>query len=371
MNNKLKKLLRAIKNLKLRTQRYKKIKSIDELYGIYSLNYHDLSDLDLSGAGNLFLGNRMTDKSVVGGWTENVIWPTPDKMPAGFNPLQVLNNSKEPNGIENLRAKNITGRGVNIAIIDMALNRTHPEYASNIKYYTENEILKDTPNKTSMHGSLVCSASAGHECGTAPDANIYYFADGLVGDFEQQLIALKKVLALQQTLPDNEKIRILSCSWGIEGNSSGIKNTPENIEETYKVIQELQNSGIAVVQCSGREFSQFNPRFGPSRQNTISIPTDGRTFAYFTGGYKYGNSNGDSAAAPYLAGVYACALQGNQIFCTRPNWIKEINDIMKRTATESENGGKIINPVAIVDAVSQIAREMEMNLIKQKKMQHE
>ncbi|MCQ2571411.1 MAG: S8 family serine peptidase [Alphaproteobacteria bacterium] len=357
---------------RIRNNLYERIKSVDNLRGMYSLDFHDLSALDLSAMSNLFTDQYPKDNSVIGGWTENVIWPTQDKMPQNFNPTEILKTSKHPLFMDELHKKNITGRGVNVAIIDTTLNRDHPEYAHAIKYYSENDTLRDTPNTHPvMHGSLVCSALAGKECGTAPDVSIFYFADGMKGDFNQQLIALKKVLDLQKKLPDKDKIRILSCSFGIEANSTGTKNTPECIAETHKVLQELHDSGILVIQCDGKEFFNFNPKFGPQKTDTISIPTDARTFAYYKGGYKYGNSNGDSAAAPYLAGVIACALQGNQIFCTRPNWIDEIKDIMKRTATESENGGKIVNPYGIVNAVSEIARTMEIQLIKQQSIQHE
>jgi hypothetical protein len=44
---------------------------------------------------------------------------------------------------------------------------------------------------------------------------------------------------------------------------------------------------------------------------------------------------------------------------------------MQQTATEHPLGGKIINPSGIENRVSEIARAMEQNLLKQQASQHE
>jgi hypothetical protein len=44
---------------------------------------------------------------------------------------------------------------------------------------------------------------------------------------------------------------------------------------------------------------------------------------------------------------------------------------MKQTASKHPMGGKVINPTGIVERVSQIARTMEMDLIKHQASQHE
>jgi hypothetical protein len=44
---------------------------------------------------------------------------------------------------------------------------------------------------------------------------------------------------------------------------------------------------------------------------------------------------------------------------------------MRETAIESEHGGKMINPAGIRERVTQIAREMELQIAKQNGTQHE
>ena len=84
---------------------------------------------------------------------------------------------------------------------------------------------------------------------------------------------------------------------------------------------------------------RYDKRFGvdetkPWLKNRIGIPTDGKTTPYFKGGYYYTRLGGASSTYPYLAGIFACALQDNTIFFTRPNWQDELIEIMQQTATE-------------------------------------
>ena len=114
----------------------------------------------------------------------------------------------------------------------------------------------------------------------------------------------------------------------------------------------------------------FDKRY-PNPTKNIGIPTNGKTIPYFKGGYIYKYDGGASSTYPYIAGIFACACQDNQIFFTRPNWQDELWDILRDTATESEHGGKMINPYGIRKRVTEIAHEMERDLIKQKATQHE
>ncbi len=51
---------------------------------------------------------------------------------------------------------------------------------------------------------------------------------------------------------------------------------------------------------------------------------------------------------------------------TRPDWQSELNDILKSTATQTPDGNYIINPSGIRGRVSEIVKQMEMDLIKQR-----
>ena len=152
------------------------------------------------------------------------------------------------------------------------------------------------------------------------------------------------------------------------------------------LFDEIEAQGIKIILCGGDDLDKFKPSFSVSKRDfvptsldthsteyneTIKIPTNEKTVPYNTGGYLYQKIGGDSSSAPYLAGVYACALQDNQIFMTRPNWQQELNTILQQTATPIKSGEKIINPLGIREQVTKIAHEMEMNLIKQKSNEYE
>lgn len=396
----------AIGNLKRRINPYTKIKSIDEIDNIHILNYHDLSKLDLREHMNLFTWSPDNKHH---NWTENVIWPSPDKMPPGFDPIKILNESMAPRYMENLHAAKRNGKGINIAIIDMTLDKTNPEFNDKIKFYSVSKNIQATNTNPSMHGSLVACRAVGTNTGSAPAANLYYFEATRNPDismFDANIDALIRVLEYQKSAPPTEKINILSCSFGLTVTSSGQPANIEQITTAYKIIQQLHDAGIKVITCQPKQntpqatqqraqiesalhrdgfddihwcdeiFSHRNADQIPTSRfltdpALISIPTRNMSHINYKHAKQFNPDGGDSSAAPYLAGVYACVLQNNQIFCTRPNWQDELDTILRETATKHPLGGLMINPDGIYQRVSQITREMEINLIKTKSMQNE
>lgn len=387
MTSKIERILRGINLITGR----KKIHTIAELLDIPNqvnepffrkVHHADLSELDLSAHPELFNGalpaafmsaNDASKSGIILDWTDDVTWPSPDKLPNGINPAQILESRKYPTEMTQLHTRGKTGYGISIAIIDQRLNTTHPEYANNIAHY---EVIDNPfmPKKgIDYHGSLVAGCAVGRETGTAPRASLYYVAapgrdktdDGkYIPSRRYYIAAIQKILEINKTLPENQKIRFLSCSWGNKSDAL--------CAECDEIFAECERNGIMVIGGAYHNLGTFpcDKRY-PNKTNYVGIPTDGKTTSFWRGGYKYTRQGGSSSTFPYMAGVYACALQGNQIFCTRPNWIHELQEIMQRTAIESENGGKIINPTGIADTVSQIAREMEAQIIKQQSTQHE
>lgn len=362
---------------------YTRVQSVPELLELGGkLRNLDLSDLDLSGYANMFDGQLeqymspadAKENGIILSWTDSMIWPSSDKLPNGINPAQILQDAKRPFGITDAHTAGKTGRGISIAIIDQRLNRTHTEYADRIKYYDVGDGYQDK-NGIDYHGSLVAGCAVGKNTGTAPDADLYYFAAPMIKitDNNERVItreyvnsALKKLLALNKTLPENQKIHFVSCSWGARSDLF--------TAETDALFRQCEADGMMILGGAYKPLStiQCDPRYpNKNKFNRIGIPTDGKTSPFWLGGYAYTRAGGSSSTFPYIAGVFASATQGNQIFFTRQNWQDELKDILVRTATESKNGGKIINPDAIVREVTRISREMEMNLLKQKSMQNE
>lgn len=295
-----------------------------------------------------------------------------------------MEHAKMPAGKPN----RTTGRGINIAVIDNMLDTTNPEYADNIKFIQgplHNQELP--PNK---HASMVMGQIVGKSTGIAPDANIYYFTKVSYKDrkkFDKDMIEiLRNVIKFNQAQKPENKIHILSCSWGARK-----KYQPE----VCALLDQLESDGVKIILCtsdymkdatlSGRDFMpcnnpnmtnvqpnvqtagdetvrMLNLPFGPNK--VIGIPTNMRTTPLESDGWQYNTTGGESSAAPYIAGVYACALEGNQLFMTRQNWQQELNDILKSTAIQTAQGNYIINPDGMRAKISEIVKQMEATIIK-------
>ena len=301
--NKIKNFLYAIGILT--NASYKKIKNIDELLRLpfestpnqKRVHHVDLSEIDLSKEKDMFTGplpkyyvspEEAKKLKIVTNWTTDVIWPTADKLPHNFNPIQELESAKTPTDTINLHKSGKTGKGISIAIIDQRLNREHPEYANNIKHYSV--FGPWDKNGIDYHGSLVSGCAVGHTTGTAPDANLYYFAAPMIvdGELDRKYIneAIRQLLEINKTLPENKKIRFLSCSWGMV------------IGGAYKATS---------------EYIPYDKKY-KNKTNLIGIPTNGKTTPFWQGGYYYTRQGGTSSTFPYIAGILALHSPRRNIF---------------------------------------------------------
>lgn len=389
--------LSAIKNMTAQPRKYKVLEDYEDLedlllLGNNVLDYVDLSALDLRPHEKLLLSEPDGPFSVLGikGWTENVIWPSADKLPDGFDPHKLLSDSKTTPEITKLHKSGKTGTGVNIAIIDGILDIRHPEFQDRLET-VHAPVFKMKNTTPHFHGSMVTSCAVGRETGVAPNATVHYFTCAKANEERANEIhtVLTNIIKFNQELPPHKRIHILSYS----GTPMGSSITASDELRIIQLLKEIESMGVKIVICGDttrkrhfypESFSISKHDFIPCTLDTasvgdnrinyktdvIGIPTNKRTTAN-TNGFAYKKICGDSASAPYLAGVFACALQGNTIFCSRPNWQNELNEIMRATAIEHPHGGKIINPSGIVERVSEIARKMEMDLIKQQASQHE
>ena len=392
MTTLLQKLNSALAIIKRKTAQqdgiqYVKVGNVEEIKNTPLLDYHDLSGLDLREYKALFMyaPTESIMRSGIRGWTTNVIWPSPDKMPADFNPNEILERAK-PSNVK----MDSAGRGINIAVIDNMPEATNPEYADQIKYIQGP--MNGQPLNPSSHASMVIGHAVGKHTGVAPEANVYFFTKVMHKnrkDFDKELCkVLRSVIKFNEEQTQENKIHILSCSWGARR-----KYSPQVCE----LLDEVQTSGIKVILCGSDDMDtdyslslrDFMPCNNPNmtdiqpdvqsagekglhqfvKQRTaervIGIPTNMRTTPLGSNGWQYRISGGESSAAPYLAGVYACALSGNKLFMTRPNWQAELNEILKSTATRRSDGNYMINPLGIRARITEIVKQMEMNLIKQ------
>jgi hypothetical protein len=344
---------------------YREIDDISELAGMRVADMADLSGLDLRDKAGIFTGPaRMGDTGILKAWSDRVIWPAADRIPKGFNPLKILEEAKKPTlGVTSLHRRGIDGRGVSIAIIDQRLNLDHPDYKDNIKHYERIEEAWKFPigEPSDYHGSLVAGNAAGKTTGTAPGADVYYIASNNwirdengeirsdIRTSEHDNRAIRRIIDINRALPEDKKIRFLSCSWGSEGDLYA--------EERERLFDEAEADGIMVLggyyDCLVRNerYLPFDVKYPPDNdggKKTFFVPTDGKTTPYYKGGFAYERLGGASSTYPYLAGVFALALQANPAFARRKGWQAALMEIAYSTSSVIERDIHIINPPSIV-----------------------
>lgn len=284
----------------------------------------DLSGVDFSASPDKLLYTTFDSKTV---------WP--DNLPEGFDPQQILDRNRNPGlGVRSLHEQGITGKGVNIGIIDDSLLTDHVEYKGRLKMYRD---FNTWGEPASMHGSAVASIAVGSTVGVAPEANLYYVSQdpAKFGETEEctapVLEGLTYLLDLNELLPEKDRLDVISISYGWTEKKGG--------EELTALVERAKEAGIFVVSSSikenyGMDFSgtSRDPASNPDDRSAyrpglffaanyqrspsdfkevLMIPMDYRATASPTGPEDYVNYvyGGYSWAAPYLAGVYALARQ--------------------------------------------------------------
>ena len=174
----------------------------------------------------------------------------PNTMPKGYDPDAILEAGKNPGlGIRSLHERGITGSGVGIAIIDQPLYTGHPEYSGQLALYEEIHVIPD--EDASMHGSAVSSIAVGKSCGVAPGAKLYYWAvnfskkiynmdsdDASIAFADGLAVAIDRVLEVNKSLPQNEKIRVISISRGFDNLED------EGVKAFLAAVERAKKSGI-------------------------------------------------------------------------------------------------------------------------------
>jgi hypothetical protein len=297
----------------------------------------DLRSCDLR---SLDLSNRLTDL-LMAHFDDLTRWP--DRLPQDYAPARIMEMGKSPGlGIRELHKSGITGKGVGIAVIDQGLLVDHVEYKDRLRLYEEIHCGDDT---SAMHGPAVASIAAGKTVGVAPGADIYYIAEThgtfqpgrFDWDFSYLAQSIERVLEVNRSLPEKEKIRVVSISVGWSSKQKGYA-------EVTAAVKKAANEGIFVVssslfETSGRRFAfhglgrdpQADPevfvsytpglwwvdqfysgKFGPApNQEVLLAPMDSRSTASPTGpeDYVFYRLGGWSWSIPWIAGLYALSCQ--------------------------------------------------------------
>jgi len=290
-------------------------------------------------------------------------WPDAEKLPDGFNPEKLLEESRNPGlGIRELHNQGVDGNGIRVAIIDQKLLGKHREYKDAVVDYSEYGEAKD--EGASMHGSAVASLLIGKTCGVAPGAELVYKATPSGRDFEHKAKALMDIVESNKTIEPSKKVRIVSCSIGY------MEEKPEHgLDHWIQAIKNAREAGIIFVDTGdsagmdfvgggsldkenfeGYDFAMFMKKKHETGwlPEGVVIPSDHRTMASCKGEneYMYNGEGGMSWSVPYLSGIFALALQINPELTQ-----SELNKLVIETAVVNKNGLKIINPKGIIEAI--------------------
>ncbi len=299
------------------------------------LRGYDLSGLDL---------RRSTADLMFADFDSKTRWPAPDRMPQDYSWTRIMDLGKDPGlGVRQLHSKGITGRGVGIAIIDQPLLVDHTEYANQMRLYEE--INVETRTDAQMHGTAVASIAVGKTTGVAPEADLYYIGawtgdwggpERFTYNFVYYAQAIHRILELNAQLPADRKIRVIALQTGWDPEQKGYA-------EISAAVDEAKAAGLFVVSSSlektfgfrfhglGRspladpnqvasyepglfwssKYYATDPRASDFYANRLLIPMDSRATASFCGtdDYAFYRQGGWSWAIPYIAGLYALAVQ--------------------------------------------------------------
>jgi subtilisin family serine protease len=308
------------------------------------------------------------------------VWPPADRMPQGFDWEHILELGKNPGlGIRGLHRNGHTGRGVGIAIIDQTLLVDHQEYADQLRLYEETHDILGGGEFSTMHGPAVASIAGGKTVGVAPEADLYYIATARGGDgsdFAYLANSIRRVVAANEQLPEDRKIRVIVMAIGWDATVKGYA-------EVAAVTEEAKGAGMFVI-CSSIEqvhgfrfhgldrpplsdpdsFESYAPGLwwaqhfyaGHQFSDRLLIPMGSRTTAGPTGSdeYAFYRVGGWSWSIPYIAGVYALAAQVDSTITPERFWSLALET--GRTIQLEHEGqtiplGPIIDPVALIGAL--------------------
>lgn len=301
------------------------------------------------------------------------------KLPADFNANAIMEKHKNPGlNVRKLHEMGIDGSGISMAIIDQLLS-PHNEYNDNLAHYEE--FLVSKGHSGSMHGSAVSSIAVGKTVGVAPKAKLYYFAADLVdGKFENDetkrrtsrynAAALDRIIEINKTLPDNEKIVVVSVSaspsWSRDpeiwekalekAKQAGIFVTTTGLKQEYGLLDNGVYRFASQEPDNFESYRQTNWQTGKElpidvQKNTLCFPMDHRTTAAPNGinDYAHYASGGWSWMKPFEAGVYVLAKQ------VKPDITpEEFFKVGLETGYYSETAKCIlVNPVELIQKLKQ------------------
>lgn len=354
---------------------------------IYNDKSSDPFSVDLRGVdiSSLNIGSDRLNDLMHADFDSKTIFPA--KLPNGFDQSAIMDIGKNPGlGLKELHKKGITGKGVGIAIIDQNLLVDHEEYKDQLRCYEEIHWPSDA-NESSMHGPAVASIAVGKSIGVAPEADLYYIAEmhgtntngQFNWDFKPLAKSIDRVLEINDSLPQDRKIRVISISVGWDPSQQGYKEVTEAVNRAEKqgvfVISTClqQTKGLAFMglgrnpmddpdkaesYTEGLFWKEYLDNIANINKNGLLVPMDSRTTASPTGNEDYVHyaDGGLSWSVPYIAGLYALACQVDPKITPEMFWEKAVESgdaLIIDKNSKKYNVGKIVNPQKLIDMLSE------------------
>jgi hypothetical protein len=270
---------------------------------------------------------------------------------------------------------------VGLAIIDNPLLTDHQEYAERLRLYEEDNVPSES--QAHMHGPAVASIAAGKTVGVAPEADLYYIGrwpadtEGTkegkpTFNSKYDAEAIQRILQINEQLPADRKIRVISISFGWQPGQRGFV-------EANEAAQKAKATGLLVISSSveithgfkfhglGRDllssaddFNSYRPaRWGTemyANHDHLLVPMDARATAGPTGKNEYAfyGEGGWSWAIPYIAGAYALAAQVEPKITPERFWalaMKTGRTVETKDGAKTISLGPILDPVRLVEAL--------------------
>lgn len=276
------------------------------------------------------------------------------KVPAGFSKTGLLSWGKYPGlNIDILQKYGFTGKGAVVAYVDQPVKVKDNEQYKNANVHYKN----NSGANSSMHGPAVLSLLAGKDIGTAPKAEVYYYAHAAwKGDQKTHAQCLYQIIEQNKKLPKSKKITMV-------GFSDGIDIEEKNVEAFERAVKACEDAGIMVWFCQDYSGASFIPNSDKNNFENLTyenwdvdrgdpdlvyVPSSGRTTAYQEGNksYIYWSEGGLSWTMPYMLGLYGIVKQID------PSLTKEdIRTLVVETAYTNTSGMRIVDPVEFVCTV--------------------
>jgi hypothetical protein len=315
---------------------------LDRLNPFYGLQEVDLRGLDLREERERLLRSSFDTRT---------LWPSVERLPQGFDPIRRLENARNPGlGIRALQARGIDGRVVAIAIIDQPLLEDHDEYRQARITAVSIDVEGIPPQ---MHGPYVAGFAVGKTLGTAPRADLHFYATPMWKPTNAHFIRALDLI-LQENASSANPVRVVSISTGMFPQYPDYPAWQQAVERAEAagilVLSCASNPGFPLGMLARREGGDAERPEGWQRgiyfeRGGLLVPAGGRTHAGLASRdcYVFDPKGGFSAVPPTLAGICALALQVNPGLNPA-----ELRLGLVQTAWKTEEG-PIVNPAAFVE----------------------